>query len=212
MNQNFNLIKNGMIDFEKLMVEKYAYLGLNEVEVITLIKLNNFLKQPIPTPVEQLPEKMHETMSRDASEISELLAKLIENKFIDLIEQEGAVSYTLDPTYKRIANVLDEESNQEEKNTNVNDVKKIVSLIETNFNCLVSPLDLNMINRWVNVDQYNFYDINEAIISCIQRRNKSVKLVNEILRTKKEKAEKVNKTEASDLKKMFNNVYGKKEN
>ena len=36
MTQYYMLLKNRLIDFEKLIIDKYSYLGLNEIDVIIL--------------------------------------------------------------------------------------------------------------------------------------------------------------------------------
>ena len=40
MSKYYMFLKNSFIDFEKLIIEKYSFLGLDEVELIILIKMN----------------------------------------------------------------------------------------------------------------------------------------------------------------------------
>lgn len=208
MANNYNLIKSGLIDFNTIILDKYSFIGLNEVELVTLIKLQEINKKGITIDVSALPKKMHESMQLSEPEISDLLVKLIEGKYIELCEEDGKVLYSLDPTYKRLGNVIDstEESNKQE--TNSNELAKVVSLIEKEFNCLINPLDLELIKSWINNDEFNFYDINEAVLEALKRKRKTVKVVNEILRNKKEKENRQVKN-PSELTALFNDVYGK---
>ena len=43
MSKYYMFLKNNLIDFEKLIIDKYSFLGLDEVEVIILVKLNKLL-------------------------------------------------------------------------------------------------------------------------------------------------------------------------
>lgn len=209
MSKNYNLIKSGVISFKNLLIDKYSFIGLNETEVITLIKLQNLLISPEKTSLEKLPEKMHETMQLGSKEISDCLAKLIESKYIDIEEMDGEVTYSLDLTYQRLANVLDSENEKEDEDRYASDFKKITNIIEKEFNKLVSPLELQLIKSWIYEDKYEFSLINESILDAVKRQRKNVKAVNEILRSKKQRAESKNKKQDTDLTNLFNNVYGK---
>ena len=209
MSKNYNLIKSGVISFKNLLIDKYAFIGLNETEVITLIKLQNLLISPEKTSLEKLPEKMHESMQLGSKEISDCLAKLIESKYIDVEEVDGEVTYSLDLTYQRLANVLDSENEKEDEDRYASDFKKITNIIEKEFNKLVSPLELQLIKSWIYEDKYEFSLINESILDAVKRQRKNVKAVNEILRSKKQRAESKNKKQDTDLTNLFNNVYGK---
>lgn len=209
MSKNYNLIKSGVISFKNLLIDKYSFIGLNETEVITLIKLQNLLISPEKTSLEKLPEKMHETMQLGSKEISDCLAKLIESKFIDIEEVDGEVTYSLDLTYQRLANVLDSESDKEDEDKNASDFKKITNIIEKEFNKLVSPLELQLIKSWIYEDKYDFSLINECILEAVKRQRRTVKAVNELLRSKKQKQQAKNNKQDTDLTNLFNNVYGK---
>ena len=209
MSKNYNLIKSGVISFKNLLIDKYSFIGLNETEVITLIKLQNLLISPEKTSLEKLPEKMHESMQLGSKEISDCLAKLIESKYIDIEELDGEVTYSLDLTYQRLANVLDSENEKEDEDRYASDFKKITNIIEKEFNKLVSPLELQLIKSWIYEDKYEFSLINESILDAVKRQRKNVKAVNEILRSKKQRAESKNKKQDTDLTNLFNNVYGK---
>ena len=152
---------------------------------------------------------MHETMQLGSKEISDCLAKLIESKYIDIEEVDGEVTYSLDLTYQRLANVLDSENEKEDEDRYASDFKKITNIIEKEFNKLVSPLELQLIKSWIYEDKYEFSLINESILDAVKRQRKNVKAVNEILRSKKQRAESKNKKQDTDLTNLFNNVYGK---
>ena len=92
---------------------------------------------------------------------------------------------------------------------NASDFKKITNIIEKEFNKLVSPLELQLIKSWIYEDKYEFSLINESILDAVKRQRKNVKAVNEILRSKKQRAESKNKKQDTDLTNLFNNVYGK---
>ena len=215
MSQNYNLIKSGVIDFNNILIEKYAFIGLNEQEVVTLIKLQNILKQPTQDKVtslsvDKLPKIMSEAMSISSDEISDLLAKLIENKYIDILESNGDIIYSLDPIYKRLANIIDNDEAVNEELDSINLVKKIVGIVEKEFGILISPLDLEIIKAWVNDYKYSFDEMNDAILDALKKKRKSVKVVNDILKAKRIAYMNETKQKKDDnIEALFNDIYGK---
>ncbi|MBQ7276848.1 MAG: DnaD domain protein [Bacilli bacterium] len=215
MSQNYNLIKSGVIDFNNILIEKYAFIGLNEQEVVTLIKLQNILKQPTQDNVtslvvDKLPKIMSEAMSISSDEISDLLAKLIENKYIDILESNGDIIYSLDPIYKRLANIIDNDEAVNEELDSINLVKKIVGIVEKEFGILISPLDLEIIKAWVNDYKYSFDEMNDAILDALKKKRKSVKVVNDILKAKRIAYMNETKQKKDDnIEALFNDIYGK---
>lgn len=213
MSQNFNLIKNGVIDFNSLILEKYANIGLNEVELVVLIKLNNAINSPNQTSLEKLPELLAETMQLTKEEIANVLVELIEEKYIDLKENKGLVTYDLNQTYQRLANILDDNEIEIEAMSKENDFKKIVNKIEKEFNIIVSPLDLEIIKHWINNDGYDYDKIDCAILECLKHKKYGVKYVNEFLRKNKAVIDtKVKEEDKEELQSLFNSVYGKIKN
>lgn len=215
MSQNYNLIKSGVIDFNNILIEKYAFIGLNEQEVVTLIKLQNILKQPTQDnvtslSVDKLPKIMSEAMSISSDEISDLLAKLIESKYIDILESNGDIIYSLDPIYKRLANIIDNDEAVNEELDSINLVKKIVGIVEKEFGILISPLDLEIIKAWVNDYKYSFDEMNDAILDALKKKRKSVKVVNDILKAKRIAYMNETKQKKDDnIEALFNDIYGK---
>lgn len=218
MSQNYNLIKTGVIDFNNILIEKYAFIGLNEQEVVTLIKLQNILKQPTQDnvaslSVDKLPVIMSEAMSISSEKISDVLAKLIEDKYIDISESNGNIIYSLDPIYKRLANILDNDETEDEKAESINLVKKVVGIIEKEFGILISPLDLEIIKSWINEAKYSFEEINDAILVTIQKKRKSVKVVNDILKAKRiAYLNEIKPKNNDNIEALFNDIYGKIKN
>ena len=47
MEKYYDLIKNNLINFDNLIIEKYASLKLNETEAMILIKINRLLQRDI---------------------------------------------------------------------------------------------------------------------------------------------------------------------
>ena len=80
MSKYYMFLKDNTIDFEKLLIDKYAFLGLDEIEVIILLKLNKLLNSGKKFSIDYFTKNM--TITEDI--IREKLVTLINNQFIDL--------------------------------------------------------------------------------------------------------------------------------
>ena len=125
----YELLKNNIIDFDKLMLEKYYLLGLNEIDTIILIKLNNLLKHgeqslSLSTIVP--------FMSISETECSERIATFVENGFISLemATVKARETFSLDETYKKLSLVLSNEEENKENDEINNMLKQTITLLE----------------------------------------------------------------------------------
>ena len=75
MSRYYMFLKNNLIDFEKLIIDKYSFLGLDEIEVIILVKLNKLLNSGNKFSIEYFTKNM--TITEDI--IREKLVTLIKN-------------------------------------------------------------------------------------------------------------------------------------
>lgn len=204
MSQYFMLIKNRFIDFNKLMIEKYHLLDLNETDAIILIKLNNLLNQgKRKLQVEELTPNMSIT----ANTISKRLVDLVKNGFItlSLSDIDAGEVFSLDETYHRLGNLLEGEDEENAKEVNKSITREIVQMIEREFNKLLTPIELEIINHWVLEDKFPYEKIKDAVFECVKIKKLNVKYVDAFLNQKEKKP--VATKNQDNLQELFNNVY-----
>lgn len=203
MSQYFMLIKNRFIDFDRLMIDKYHLLDLNETDAIILIKLNNLLNQgKRKLQVEELTPNM----SISANTISKRLVDLVKNGFItlSLSDVDSSEVFSLDETYRRLGNLLESDDEKNTNEVNKSLTREVVQMIEREFNKILTPLELEIINHWMVEDKFSYDKIKDAVFECVKIRKCNVKYVDALL-NQKEKP-KVAKTH-ENLQELFNNVY-----
>lgn len=195
-------LKNNLIDFEKLIIDKYSFLGLDEVEVIILVKLNKLLNSGNKFSIDYFTKNM--TITEDV--IREKLVVLINNQFIDLKLVNKSEIYSLDDTFKRLAALLEKEEVEEENEELNTDCAKVVALLEKEFKKILSPLDLELVHKWIYEDKFSYSKIYNAILETLKLKKTSIQYVDVILNKK----ENVNTNSSKEgLQDLFNQVYGK---
>lgn len=202
MSQYYELLKNETINFDKLLIEKYNILGLDEVEVIILIKINKVINSGKKLSI----EKIAKGMSITEESLRNKLVTLINNQFITLMLDGKNEVYSIDDTYKRLAETLVENDKSEIDANDETMMKKVVELLQKMFNKILTPLDLEVVHHWIYEDKFGYDQINDAVLETLKLKKTSIQYVDAILNkpkpVKKEKS-------GEGLQELFNQVYGK---
>ncbi len=202
MSQYYTLLKNDIINFDQLLLDKYNVLGLDEVETIILIKLNKILKSGKKFSIDLLTS----SMSISENDLRNRLVSLINNQFITLMLDGKNELYSIDDTYKRLADAIVQNDIDAKTEKQETEVEKVVNALQKSFNKILTPLDLEMVHNWIYQDKFSFDTINNAIIETLKIKKTSVHYVDAIL-SKKEEIKKEHNDDG--LQNLFNQVYGK---
>ena len=89
MEKYYDLIKNNLINFDNLIIEKYASLKLNETEAMILIKINRLLQRDIKS---ISVKKLVKNMTINENDLANYLMRLIDFGFLK-IDFEAQRSY-----------------------------------------------------------------------------------------------------------------------
>ena len=150
------------------------------------------------------------SMALSEEDLNNRLVSLITNQYITLTYVNGCEIYSLDDVYKRLSNVLDQESEIKESKEKDSDLKKAIAFIEREFDTPVRPIDLEVIKHWIEVDKFSFDDIKSATLECLKYKKKNIKYVDAILNKDKINTNKTNTD--TDIYELFKAVYGKYKN
>lgn len=212
MKQFYELIKSNIIEFDRLLLEKYAALDLNETETILLIKLHQMSKKSVLMPSVR---EISTMMRIGEDQVSDYIYNLLEKGFIDLVQhahQQREV-YDFDQTYQRLSLLL--ENDQEKIQTMANDhiVKKIAKLLEREWRKTLSTLELEIIVRWIEEKEYTYEAIEEAVLKGLKQNQTSIKYVDRILANIDTSTKQTSTEEGDAIRALFNEVYfGSKKN
>lgn len=208
----FNLIKSNFIQFDKLLLEQYYKLNLDEVDTIILIRLNDLLRRNISILND---EEIAASMKISKNELGNRIVNLVNRGFItlELSSVDSKEVFSLDETYKRLAILLSGSKVVEEKSVAENKIKETITLLEKELKKILSPLEREMVQRWYIEDEYTDDEINEAILKTLKYKNRGVTYIDRLLqavRRDQEKAEtKVTSGAGENIQELFNKFYAR---
>lgn len=207
MNQYYQLIKDQIITFDKLILDKYSLIGLNETEVIILLKLNESLKNGKKV---LLIKDIIPNTSLDELTLSKIFVDLVNRGYIniELSDIDASESYNLDGTYQRLSEVFEGVSpNKVVLSANVS---KAVQLLELKLGKQLSPLDFEIIQKWFADYQYRFEEFEEAVYQSEKNKKVNVKYIDRILYNKRQSKTSDDSAVNKEIKSIFDRCYGKK--
>lgn len=213
------LIEDGVLDFDKLVFRQYKTIGLSEIEAFILIELchqkqqgNTFLSSTrigknVTIPKEQLLAILDSLMKKDLLTIQ--IRKSKSGKETEVFLLDNALERILEAYEAELCNDI---INLPKKFTSSAD--EIVDLIENQFQKQLTPLEIEIIQKWLDEDHFELLDIKKALLDAIKANKLSLSYVDSILVKRRAKAKPAdtvtyNHEKSEALKNFFDSLDSK---
>ncbi|HOW37978.1 MAG TPA: DnaD domain protein [Candidatus Izemoplasmatales bacterium] len=179
-------IDEGIIDFKELILQNYKDIGLNETEAFILIELHKQSKAGVKY---LNPKKLIKNVALPMEELLGVLDRLLQNGFLsmEIVKTEAgkeaevfSLGQTVEKIIKHSNRVLDELTLESPK-TYATSEEELVDLIEKQFQKQLTPLEIEIIRKWVGEDRYSIFDIKKALLDAIKANKSSLSYVDGIL-------------------------------
>lgn len=214
MNYMYKLISSGVISFNDTLIENYQLIGLSELESMILLKLSNYSKTKNSyLCVSDLKKEV--TISEE--ELSNLIFSLVQKGYINLsMNNLGTEEFSLDPTYEKLGNLLNElkiasDCNPNEDVNALNNreelIRKLAMYIEATLSRCANEQDLQYINMWVDKN-YTFDEMKDAILESAKAKKAHIKYADAVLTSRHQVRESVEPD--PEIQRLLQNVYVKK--
>ncbi|MDY4145786.1 MAG: DnaD domain protein [Bacilli bacterium] len=210
MKSYVDLMKENIIDFGNLILEKYYLLNLNEIECMVLYKLNKYSKEV--NNILNLSD-LEKKMKLDINQLGDVLAGLVSKGFVTLKmsdDEKGTLieEFSLEDAYKELSYVL-ENGKRKIENDQVNkDFQEVLKLLESKNNKPLSPIEMQTVQKWFFEYKYDFELIKEQIEKTYKNKNASVSIVDRQLFAKSR--ETLTSDEIEAAQEILKRKYGKK--
>ena len=207
MKTYYDLICNGIIDFKRVLLEKYSSIGLDEIDVVLVMNIYEGIQNGYAVlDVEHLSSRM--TISSD--EVSERIVRLVNEDYISLEmeDMKGPETISLDSLFHKLAYCLESKEVITKKEEQSDTVKEVASFIEKELNKILSPSDLQIIKRWFYDYKYDKDEVLEEILNALKYKNRGINYIDSSLYRKHHEVTKIN-NDGSTLE-LFKRVYEKK--
>ncbi len=176
---------NDQISIPMKILTNYKSLELNEKELLVILQLHRFSWEGNHFPT---PDELVSYLTIDEKECAHILRKLIQKGLLTIEQSENeyqqiSEQYSLEPLWKRLYTELDEtipENDETGEGT-------IFILFEQEFGRPLSPFEIEMINTWLDEDQFVPALIKAALRESVLMGKLNFKYIDRILRSWKKK-------------------------
>lgn len=207
-----DLLKDGIIDFEKTLLDKYFLLDLDETECMLLLRLYQLSKQYLDNSYSLNINYLKSKMSLKEDDLSDKIANLVSKGFITLqineSDNEILEIYSLDQTYEELAYLLENNDVKREKNETSILMRKTASTIEGIVNKMLTPFEIEIIKKWFYDAKYSQENINKAIEKVSKVKNPSVQAIDRVLYS--QTTESIENDDIIKAQEILKRKYGKK--
>lgn len=173
-------IESGHVSIPMLFLQHYRNLDINETEALFLLHVHAFLSKGdfFPTPTD-----FSNVTTFSPNESMEMIQRLIRKGLLDIKEKEEnnirLEYYTLEPLWKKIMIVTEKETMVETK-PKEEQINVFVSF-EKEFARPLTPMECEMIAKWLDEDQYGEKIILEALKEAVFSNKLSFRYIDRIL-------------------------------
>jgi len=167
----------------QLFFKHYKELNITDDEAIILLHLLAFHAEhnDFPTP-NDLERRVH----KSNNEIAIQLQRLLQKGFLEIsqgVDSSGKLfeKYSIYPVWERILDLLESNENKQEKVTKKNEEGEVFAIFEQEFGRLLSPMELETISMWLDVDHHSPELIRAALKESVLAGKVSLRYIDRIL-------------------------------
>ncbi|MEC3795636.1 DNA replication protein DnaD [Bacillus velezensis] len=173
----------GISSIPNLLLTHYRQLGLNETELILLLKIKMHLEKGsyFPTPFE-----LQSGMSISAEECTSCLRMFIQKGFLFIEECEDHngikfEKYSLQPLWAKLYDYMQHSQNETQERTSEREQKSLYTTFEEEFGRPLSPLECETLAIWQDQDQHDAILIKHALKEAVLSGKLSFRYIDRIL-------------------------------
>jgi DNA replication protein len=176
-------MQQGNITIPTLLFSEYRNLNLNETELVLLLNIITFIEKGNEFPT---PEELSGLMTVSIAECNDMLRRLIQRGFIEIIDQysnEGIrfEKYSVKPLWEKLVDQFllnNQVTRQAEQKTEETDV---YTCFEKEFGRPLSPFECESLGMWMDDDHHDPIIIKAALREAVMSGKLNFRYIDRIL-------------------------------
>lgn len=180
------------IPVNKILLDNYAKIGLDESSVIILIKLlerHRLYNKPLDF------AQLLKGTTLNETQLTHVIQTLIKEQILELdthqIDGKHTESYNFEPLYRKLEDLYMQEETKPKKDDTT--LRELFEYIEQLYGRAISPNEYERLNSWLNDSNYQPEEIQDAIDVAYKSNITSLQYVERILNSSS-KSEPVKRT------------------
>ncbi|MGE7982318.1 DnaD domain-containing protein [Solibacillus sp. NPDC093137] len=187
MSKNFNRIRvwteQLQITIPQLYFKHYSELNIQDDEALIILHLLTFEQEGIDFPT---PNDLMQRTNFQLTAISQIIQRLMQKGYVEIsqsTDESGrlAEKYSIYPLWERLLDLLQSKAQQQVSTANKLDEAKIFQLFEQELGRLLSPMEIETIGMWMDLDQHSPEIIKAALKEAVLADKVNLRYIDRIL-------------------------------
>jgi len=176
-------LQEGNISIPTLLFSEYRNLNLNETELVLLLNILTFIEKGNEFPT---PEELSVRMTVSIADCNEMLHKLIQRGFIDIIDHysnDGIrfEKYSVNPLWEKLVDQFMLNSRESKKLEKKEDEIDLYTCFEKEFGRPLSPFECESLGMWMDDDHHDPIIIKAALREAVMSGKLNFRYIDRIL-------------------------------
>ncbi|MER2028886.1 MAG: DnaD domain-containing protein [Solibacillus sp.] len=187
MSKNFNRIRvwteQLQISIPQLFFKHYSELNIQDDEALIILHLLTFEQEGIDFPT---PNDLMQRTNFQLTAISQIIQRLMQKGFVEISQSTDdtgrlAEKYSIYPLWERLLDLLQSKAQQQVSTANKLDEAKIFQLFEQELGRLLSPMEIETIGMWMDLDKHSPEIIKAALKEAVLADKVNLRYIDRIL-------------------------------
>lgn len=176
-------LKTRPVVIRRELLDHYSELGLDEQDLVILLKLIYASETSNKQPSIELLQKGSTMQPRD---VTAIIQNLIQRELLELqVQKDEEGKFTeymnLDPFFEKLSKILKKQSMDTKVQDNKEKFKQLFRILEDTFARPLSPFEIETLNQWIDVDKHDTTIIQAALDEANSLNKLSFKYMDRIL-------------------------------
>ena len=176
-------MKEGSVTIPSLLFSEYRSLKLNEYDLAVIMNILDYAQKGNYFPT---PEELASRMTISVNECTDLLRKLIQRGYIEIIDENspegiGYEQYSVEPLWEKlIEQFLLKQQNEKELSRKTEEMD-LYTIFEKEFGRPLSPFECETLAMWVDDDKHSPLLIKAALREAVMSGKINFRYIDRIL-------------------------------
>jgi DNA replication protein len=176
-------LQEGNITVPAVLFSEYRNMNLNEYELVLLLNIISFIEKGKDFPT---PEELSSRMTITISECNEMLRRLIQKGFIQIIDEystEGIrfEKYSVEPLWERLVEHFLMKNKHTQEASKKADESDLYTCFEKEFGRPLSPFECESLAMWMDDDHHDPIIIKAALRESVMSGKLNFRYIDRIL-------------------------------
>lgn len=173
----------GVTSINNLLLHHYHEIGMTTSELLVYIELRSYIDRGQSDPaVSQIAKHLGTSEDQVYELINQMIKdQLMVQKMAKSADGKESMHYDFAPMLHKLARFIENDENSQQQKTAKSRRQELFTMIETEFGRMLNPIEMSLVNDWIDRDHYDIDIIKLALRETVLNGKYNFKYMDRIL-------------------------------